>query len=355
LKIDQVQKKIKKENLSSFLFSSRANLFYLSGFSSTFAFALLTPDEKYFLTDSRYFHGAEKKLKDWKVLRLGDGDKKPLEHLIEILEEIGGGLIGFEEDKITVSFYKKLKENLKSQLKGFSGFLNEFRVSKTRREINLLKSAVEKTDRVFMNILEYIPSARDEMDVRRQIINEIFLQGGSGESFPAIVAFGRNSAVPHHETSHKKIGKNGVLLIDMGMVYNGYCSDFTRTVFIGRVNRELEKIYQIVKEAHLAAVEKVKAGVPVKEVDRAARDIISKYGYGEYFTHSTGHGVGIEIHEPPRISSQSDEILVENSVITIEPGIYIPDKGGIRLENMVVVKKNGCEVLTGTGLDPVVL
>ncbi|WP_457639497.1 M24 family metallopeptidase [Persephonella sp.] len=355
MKIRQIQQKIKDSELTSFLFSSRPNVFYLTGFNSTNAFVLLTEKEKFFITDSRYFEGAKEKLKDWNLILLGEGGKKQLDHLAEILNGLGGQRIGFEEDGVTVSFYKKLQEKLSCRLEGFSGFINEFRASKTEEEINIIKTAVKKTDIVFRKIIEYIPQAKNELDIRRQIINEIFLNGGTGESFPAIVASGENSAVPHHETSDGEIKKDAPLLIDMGMVYRGYCSDFTRTVFIGKVDEEIKKIYSIVKEAHIKAVEAVKAGIPVSEVDRTARKVIEKYGYGEYFIHSTGHGVGIEIHEPPRISVHSEELLPENAVITIEPGIYIPAKGGVRLENIVVARKNGAEVLTETSLDPVVL
>lgn len=175
--------------------------------------------------------------------------------------------------------------------------------------------------------------------------------GGSGESFPAIVASGKNSAVPHYETSDKSIEWNSPLLIDMGLKYKGYCSDFTRTIFLGEVNPKLIDIYKVVEEANLEATEIVKDGIPVKEIDLKAREIISKYGYGEYFLHSTGHGIGIEIHEFPRISHKSNNILIENMVFTIEPGIYIQGLGGVRLENVVVCRKNRGEILTKTPLD----
>ncbi len=352
-KIKQIQNHIKEKGLSSFFFSSKPNVFYLSCFSSTNAFVILTEKEKFFITDSRYYYGAKEKLKDWNIILLGEGGKNQIEHLKEILTDIGGEKIGFEKDKITISFYEKLTDNtnLKEKLVGFENFLSPFRISKTEEEIQIIKEAVEKTDIVFQKVVEYIPSAKSELDIRRMIINFIFEEGGTGESFPAIVASGKNSAIPHYETSNSPIESNTFLLIDMGMVYKGYCSDFTRTLAIGKIDPELEKIYSIVKEAHITATEKVKAGVPVKEVDLAARKVIEKYGYGEFFIHSTGHGVGIEIHEAPRVSKNSEEILQENTVITIEPGIYIPGKGGVRLENIVVARKDRCEVLTKTPLE----
>ncbi len=352
MKLLEIQAKIKEKGIDGFLFSSKPSVFYLSRFYSTNAYVLLTESKKLFMTDSRYYEGAKDKLKDWEVILLGKKNKKQIEELSDIINEMEIKKLGFEEDRTTVSFYRKLKEAVTAELVGFSGFLNPFRVSKTEEEIEIIRKAVEKTDRVFAYILNKIPQAKDELDLRRMIINQIFLEGGEGESFPSIVASGKNSAVPHHETSHTTIEKNQPVLIDMGMVYRGYCSDFTRTVFYGKVDRELEKIYHIVKEAHLTAVEKVKAGVPVREIDLAARKVIEKYGYGDYFLHSTGHGVGIEIHEPPRVSHLSEEILVENAVITIEPGIYIPGKYGVRLENVVVVRKNSCETLTKTPLQP---
>ena len=362
MKINEIIKKIKEKNLDSFFVSSRANVFYLSHFRSSNAFILITQNGKFFITDSRYFEAAKESLKDWQVIQLGEKNKNQIEHLREILNGYGGKRVGFEEDRTTIAFYKKLvnkegskEKRLSCELVGFSGFFDDFRISKTEKEIQIIREAVKRTDTVYKKIVPLIPSAKDELDMRRIIINEIFLQGGTGESFPAIVAAGKNSAIPHHETSHTPIEKNSPVLIDMGMVYEGYCSDFTRVVFYGEVDPEIRKIYQIVKEAHLIAVEKVKAGVPVSEVDKAARDVIKKYGYGEYFLHSTGHGVGIEIHEPPRISEKSDEVLQENTVITIEPGIYLPHKGGVRLENIVVVKKRGAEVLTKTPLNEIII
>ncbi len=362
MKIKEVIKKIKEKNLDSFFVSSRANVFYLSHFRSSNAFILITQSEKFFITDSRYFEAAKEILKGWNVIQLGEKNKNQIDHLRQILNEYGGKKVGFEEDRTTIAFYKKLvneegdkNKRLYCELIGFSGFFDQFRVSKTEEEIQIIKEAVKRTDRVFENILPLIPSAKNELDLRRMIINEIFLQGGTGESFPAIVAAGKNSAVPHHETSHSPLEKNSPVLIDMGMVYKGYCSDFTRVVFFGKVDPEIKKIYQIVKEAHLTAVEKVKAGIPVSEIDKAARDVIKKQGYGDYFLHSTGHGVGIEIHESPRISEKSDEILQENTVITIEPGIYIPHKGGVRLENIVIARKDGVEVLTETPLEELLI
>lgn len=349
--IKKVQEKLNKENLDGFLFSSKANVFYLSRFNSTNAYVIITQNGKFFFTDARYYEGAKEKLKDWNVILL----KEKLNQLVEFIKDSNFKRLGFEKDKWTLSFYDRfVKENsLEDILIGYEGFLDDIRIIKTEEEINIIRQAVHKIDKVFEKIVLQIKEAKTELDLRRKIINAIFEEGGTSESFPTIVASGKASAVPHWETSGNPIIWNNLLLIDMGLIYKGYCSDFTRTLFLGNVDKELEKIYEIVKEAHIEATNKVKEGVPIKEIDLAARKVIEKYDYGDYFIHSTGHGIGVEIHEPPRIYKNVEDELKENMVFTIEPGIYIPNKGGVRLENIVVCKKDGVEVLTQTPLDKI--
>lgn len=351
LKIDQIKEKLKKEGLDAFLFNSYSNVFYLSRFSSSNAYVILTDKEVYFLTDARYYENAKEKLKDFIVVELKNG----LKGLKEFINDLNIKNLGFEKDKITLSFYEKLKENLKPTLIGYEGFLNEFRVSKTEEEIQIIKQAAHKIDNVYKKLLPWIKENLNqnikELSVRRKVIDLIFEEGGTSESFPTIVATGKHSAIPHWETSEEPILKDAPLLIDMGLKYKGYCSDFTRTLYLGNLDQRFEKIYNIVKEAHIEATSVVKAGIPIKEIDLAARKVIEKYGYGDYFTHSTGHGIGIDIHEEPRIYKDNEEILQENTVFTIEPGIYIPNWGGIRLENIVVARKDGVEVLTQTPLE----
>ncbi|WP_297889839.1 Xaa-Pro peptidase family protein [Sulfurihydrogenibium sp.] len=349
-KLDQIRQKLSKEGLDAFLFSSYSNIFYLSRFSSSNAYIILTQKDIYFLTDARYYQNAKEKLTSFTVVELKNG----LKGLKQFINDLNIKNLGFEKDKITLSFYEKLKEGITPSLYGYEGFLNEFRISKTEEEIEIIKQAVIKIDNVFKKVIpwieENINNNLTEISVRRKIIDLIFEEGGTSESFPTIVASGKHSAIPHWETSNELIQKNAPLLIDMGLKYQGYCSDFTRTLYIGNPDEKFKEIYNIVKEAHIAATQKVKAGVPIKEIDFAARQVIEKSGYGEYFTHSTGHGIGIDIHEEPRIYKDNEEILQENTVFTIEPGIYIPGYGGVRLENIVVARKNGVEILTETPL-----
>lgn len=349
--INKAQKKLKDSGVDCFLFTSLSNVFYLSGFSSSNGYVILFEDEGYYITDGRYYENAKIKVKGLKVLLISK-DKKLKDIFLEIFSDKKVKCVGFEKDKITLSSYEKLKEDLSDYtLLGYTGFLDKIRMVKTEEEINIIKEATEKTDRIFVKLIENIKSFDTEISIRRKIVDLIFEENGSSESFPSIVATGKNSAIPHWETSFQKIEYNAPLLIDMGMRFRGYCSDFTRTIFLGKVDTKLEKIYNVVKEAHLEAVSIVKPGIKIKDIDKKARSIIERYGYGEYFIHSTGHGIGIDIHEEPRIYQDNDEELLENTVFTVEPGIYIPNLGGVRLENIVVARKSGAEVLTKIPLD----
>jgi Xaa-Pro aminopeptidase/Xaa-Pro dipeptidase len=354
-------KKISAEGLDCFLFSSQPSVFYLSRFRSSHAYAILTAEGgRYLLTDSRYILKAQKELqpKGWETVLL----KAPLfENIAKTLSDIGCKRVGVEGDRIKLQFFERLKcAVLKFSIRPvpIEGFLDTFRMVKDDEEIALIERAVEITDEVFSELVKFLKKNKTrleelkERDIRSFILCEYLKRGAEGESFPSIVAAGENSAVPHHETGDTPLRNNEPLLIDTGCVYKGYCSDFTRVVFFGNPAKELLKIYEVVKEAHLRALEAVKPGRPVGEVDLAARKYIESKGYGEFFTHSTGHGVGIEIHEPPRVYKDEKTPMVEGMVFTIEPGIYIPDLGGVRLENIVVVTKEGAKVLQKTPLEP---
>ncbi|BDQ05056.1 MAG: Xaa-Pro dipeptidase [Candidatus Dojkabacteria bacterium] len=346
-----IKNKISKEGLDAFLFNSESNVFYLSKFSSTYAFIVITPSNQYFLTDARYYENAKAKLQEFEVVQLQQGTKG----LKLFLNDLGIKTLGFEKDRVTLDFYENLKEGLQAELLGYTKFLEEFRTVKTEEEIQIIRTAVHKIDDIYSGLIEWLRSndisRLTESMVRRKLVDLILQEGGSGESFPSIVATGSNSAIPHWETADQHVLSDAPLLIDTGLKYKGYCSDFTRTIYFGSPTKQFEEIYKIVKEANIAATSCVKAGVSVSEIDLAARHVIESYGYGQHFIHSTGHGIGIDIHEHPRVHKDENAVLPENTVITIEPGIYIPGYGGVRLENVVVVRKDSAEVLTRTSLD----
>ncbi|WP_448588620.1 M24 family metallopeptidase [Thermocrinis sp.] len=345
----EVRKLLEEHKLDGFLFSSQANVLYLSGFRSSNAHVLATRDKFFLFTDSRYYERAKQELKDgWEVVLI-----KSMKKVKETIRKQGLKVVGFEKDRVSCTF----KESLRSKgivWRGFSNFMGKIRAIKREEEINLMKEGVRRSDKIYKELLNFIKPGMSELEVRAFIVSKALSLGALGESFPAIVAFGEGSSVPHWETSQRRIGEKGPLLIDMGLLYKYYCTDFTRTVFLGKADEEFKKVYQTVKDAHLYALEKVKVGTPIGDVDRTAREYIKKKGYGKYFSHSTGHGVGIEIHEFPRVYYKGKDAstpIEEGMVFTVEPGIYLPGKFGVRLENMVVVKGGVAEVFSTISLE----
>ncbi len=352
-RIEAVQNLIKSRDLDAFLFSSQPNVFYLSGFRSTHAYVVLSETARHLLTDGRYIEKAKNQLRDWDVVLI---EGKALRFIKAFLREKGYYRVGFESDRVTCEFRKGLRS---TRIKWFgeSGFLRDIRVLKSKEEIDTMREGVKKSDSIYRRILDSIRPGLTELEVRRMIVDGIFSVGSTGESFPAIVASGQGSAVPHWETSTAEI-RRGPLLIDMGLMWKGYCTDFTRTIYLGKPDEEFLKVYTAVRDAHLFALEKVRAGNTLGEVDRAARDHIEKKGYGEFFTHSTGHGIGIEIHEYPRVYHKGEDakrVIEEGMVFTVEPGIYLPGRFGVRLENIVAVVNGRGEPLSEVSLDLVTL
>ncbi len=354
MKLQEAQELVEREELDAFLFSSQPSVFYLSGFRSTHAYVVLGKDFKALLTDGRYFEKAKAQLPDWEVVLIKG---QPSRFLKRFLREKGFKKVGFESDRVSCEMRKSLRSTAIKWVPK-AGFLNELRAVKTREELGILKEAVKKTDAIYRDLLKKIKTGMREFEVRRLIVNGIFEQGASGESFPAIVASGDGSAIPHWETSDREIRGNEPLLIDMGLVWRGYCSDFTRTLFLGKADEEFKKVYTVVRDAHLFALEEVKVGNEIGNVDRRAREHIKKKGFGKFFTHSTGHGVGVEIHEFPRVyykGKDAKRVIEEGMVFTIEPGIYLPGKFGVRLENIVAVVDGRGEPLSEVSLDLVEL
>jgi Xaa-Pro aminopeptidase/Xaa-Pro dipeptidase len=354
MKVREVQELISKEGLDAFLFSSQANVFYLSGFRSTHAYVILTPGSRYLLTDGRYYEKARKLLSDWEVVLLKG---RTVRFIKSFLREIGAVRVGYESDRVSCDLRRALRST-KIRWVGYSNFLKDLRAVKTREEIGKMREGVRRSDRIFRDLLEFVRPGLTELEVRRFIVDRIFREGSPGESFPAIVASGEGSAVPHWETSNRKIKHGEPLLIDMGLVWEGYCTDFTRTLFLGKPDPEFLRVYTVVRDAHLFALEKVRTGNRIGDVDRAAREYISKKRLGKFFTHSTGHGIGVEIHEYPRVywkGEDADRPIEEGMVFTVEPGLYLPGKFGVRLENIVAVVNGRGEPLSSVDLELITL
>jgi Xaa-Pro aminopeptidase/Xaa-Pro dipeptidase len=357
-KLEWIRNFIIENNLSAFLFTSPSNIFYLTRFRSSNAFVIFTPEENFFITDARYFERAEKELKDWKVVLIKENTYSFLKKFIKGLKP---DTVGFEKEGITYELKEKLR--IKGvKFKGFSRVLNDLRMIKDEEEIKILKEGVKKTDEIYrylINVLagfdSYERERLTELRLRGFLVSKIFEIEAEGESFPAIIASGKNSSIPHWETSKNKIKKNAPLLIDMGIIWKGYCTDFTRTLHLGRPSSEFKKMYEIVKTAWYKGFEKAKRGIPFSEIDRTIREYFESKGVAKFFSHATGHGIGVEIHEPPRIyyqvNNKNNEIIEDGMVFTIEPGLYFPNRFGIRLENMVFIEKGRGEIYSEESLE----
>lgn len=337
-----------------YLVSDLKNIEYLTGFTGSYARLLVDGGISYFISDSRYEEYARGILPDTVRFVLQKEDPHLL--LRSILEEGGRKSLYLEEHSLQLSEYLRLKAKLRGvRLLPGGDEVNGIRIVKDPEEIRILREAAQITDRCFEQLIDLVRPGMTEWEIAVEI--ELFYRrnGCRKTSFDTIVASGKGSSMPHYQTSMKKRVKKGdVLLIDMGCEYRGYNSDLTRTVFVGSITPFFEKIYLTVLSAQLAACEAVKPGVATGRLDAIAREIIESEGHGERFGHSLGHGVGMEVHELPAVKS-GDFRLRKNMAITIEPGIYIPGRGGVRIEDMVLVTERGRELLTRSSKDIIVI
>jgi Xaa-Pro aminopeptidase len=334
------------------LVSQPQNRRYLSGFTATdhdigeSSGVLLIParGEGLLLTDFRYRLQAEQEVPHLQVRLYPRGLTSLLKSL---LVKYDIAKLAFESDYMLHSTHRAMKDAFRKKgisLVPVAGMIEKMRTIKDTEEIARIRESVSLNERVFQDIFPTITSSHTEIDIALALEQRMRVLGASGASFNTIVAAGENSALPHAVPQPSRIGAAGPLTIDMGLILDGYCSDMTRTLIPGkRVTKKYQDIHRIVRQAQLAGMAAIKAGVRGREVDKAARSVIAAAGYGDYFGHSLGHGVGLAVHEAPRLSTRSKDTLQAGMVVTVEPGIYIPGWGGIRLENMVVVTEEGCE------------
>jgi len=342
------------DHLDALLVTHLPNIRYLCGFTGTAGVLVVRETGSVFFTDGRYTEQARAQVQGARVVI---ASKPPLaaaaEWLVENKGKSGGKKprrLGIESDHLTVAGRTQLASLLRSdfRLRETRGLVERARMVKDAEEIALLRAAVALGASLFERALEVIGPGVRESEVAAEMEYAARRAGAEEMSFPTIIAAGMRSALPHGRASRAEIPSRGFVVCDFGVILTGYCSDRTRTVHVGRPTGEARWVYEAVREAQAAAIESVRAGVSVAAVDQAARKVLKQKRLARHFTHSTGHGVGLEIHEPPRIAAGQPEILRPGMVITIEPGVYIAGSGGVRIEDMVVVTEQGCEVLTPT-------
>jgi Xaa-Pro aminopeptidase len=347
-RISQLQKIIQKENLDLLLVTSLSNVRYLSGYSGTNGLILISPRESLFLTDFRYKSQASEQVKYSKIV-IAERELILSLPTLSLLKPKRLKL-GFEQNHVSCGTYRKSKTLLPNcLLVPTENLVESISVKKEQNEIDKIKKAVRITDQVFSEILDFIKPKVKEQDLAAEIEYKFKKYGSSTPFFETIVASGKRSALPHGVASSKRIEKGDLVTLDMGAVYDGYTADMTRTVVVGKANKRQKEVYNIVLKAQKQAISKVKPKIKACDLDKVARDFLKKAGYEKYFGHGLGHGIGLLIHDNPTINPTSQQVLEPGMVITIEPGIYIPNWGGVRIEDDVLVIKKGCEVLTKAG------
>lgn len=336
---------------------SEKNRFYFTEFASTFGYLVLFPENKsVFITDPRYYEMAQSLAMDGVEVRQIANGASVGSMLADLLNEKNVKTLGFEDTELTVSDYLSLKEQLEGfELLAVGKYINFVRSFKTAQEIEYIKKAQSITDVAFAAILGFIRPGVTEREIAIELEYQMNKNGAEGLAFDTIIASGINSSKPHAHPTDKVIELGDPVTMDFGARYHGYCSDMTRTVFVGEPDDELRKIYNIVALAQSMGINSAYTGMTGRELDTACREIIKANGYGEYFTHSTGHSLGIDIHETPYASMRSDDVLDANQLITCEPGIYIPKVGGVRIEDMLLFEENGVIDLTTSDKNIIIL
>lgn len=342
LRRDRLRARLAKDGLAALLVFDLKNIRYLTGFSGTTAVVAVLPDEVVLLTDFRYRLRAAAEAPDSRYIEV---ERKVSDLLPEVLAGLDGP-VGIE-DGLSVSRWKSLESSLEGIEHRFAeGHVEQLRRFKGPEELESLRRAGALLAETMASLSERVVVGRSESGIALELEVHARERGSAAPPFDFIVAGGAHGAMPHAEASAALIGSDGLLVVDIGTVVEGYASDMTRTFATGRLDPEKRRIFDVVREAQEKARAIAKAGITCRELDAVARGVIADAGYADYFGHGLGHGVGLEVHEAPRVSQMSEEVLEPAMVVTIEPGIYLPDVGGVRIEDTVLIEEDGIEILT---------
>ncbi|MBX7151886.1 aminopeptidase P family protein [bacterium] len=350
-RIEKLRSRFEKLNVSYFLTIFPPHVHYLTGFTGSNGLCLIGRSSVHFLTDGRYIEQSKQQVQNADIRITGIG-QNIFDKLSECKFLPDKSHVGFESMHISFQSHADLVSKLPScRFLPTQNAIETIARIKDRFEIESLRKAIAITEKTFETIIKEIKPGMTELEIAGRIVWLMRQFGGEREAFETIIAAGARSALPHARPTNAKVQTGEVLLFDFGAVYNGYHADMTRTVVVGRASDLQRRIYGTVKSAVEKAIAAAKPGLPTAEVDRVARSIITEQGYGDYFTHSLGHGIGLEIHEAPLLGRTDTTLLEEGNVVTIEPGIYLPDQFGIRIENDVCITSDGCENLMRLPID----
>lgn len=340
------------DEVQGLLLTSRYSRMYAAEFDIAEGYAVISKTGARYFTDSRYIESAQNNILGFEVV---DYKTDLFGCINQTIKEFGISSIGFEDEYLTVSEWKNLNDRVDANMVPMQKDINAFRASKEPWELDRMIKAQEITDKAFSEVCGRIQEGMTEKALCAELIYCLYKNSAEGLSFDPIVVSGPNSSMPHGVPGDRKLQKGDFITMDFGVLYQGYCSDMTRTVALGYATDEMKKVYQTVLNAQLAGIAISKAGVSGKEIDGAARGVISDAGYGEYFGHGYGHSLGLEIHEDPNCNPRNDQPLPLHAVCSAEPGIYLPGKFGVRIEDVVIMEENGCVDITKSPKNLIIL
>ena len=329
------------------LLTSRYSRHYGAEFDIAEGVAIVTAKGCRYFTDNRYTESAMNNIHNFQVLDVAEG-KGYVNCLNTAIADFGVTTLGYEENYLTVAEFQTFEKGLNAKLVPFHKEISSFRAVKEDWELDIMRKAQDITDKAFAEVLPRIKAGMTELELQAELIYCLYKNGATGLAFDPIVVSGPNTSLPHGVAGERVLREGDFITMDFGALYMGYCADMTRTVALGYATEEMEKIYNTVLEAQLAGLAASKAGVPGKDVDAAARKVITDAGYGPYFGHGYGHSLGLEIHESPSPNSRNDQPMPEGAVASAEPGIYLPGKFGVRIEDTCVYLADGIEILTNS-------
>ena len=351
--LKQIAAKLPEYGIDAMLLNSEPGEYYAVGFHGE-GNVVVTAEKCFYFTDSRYIEAANNLITGAEIAMTGHS-RNYRAMVQEVIDQCHIETLGFEESYLSVADYELWDKGLTARLVPAQKLVNSLRAAKDAEEIALMRKAQEITDRAFDEICKFIQPGMTEQEIAARLQYDMLRFGAEKMSFDPIVVSGPNGSLPHGVPSSKQVQKGEFLTMDFGCKYGGYCSDMTRTVALGEPTGEMKKVYQTVLEAQLAGIAVTRAGVPGKSIDAAARKVIADAGYGEYFGHGYGHSLGIEIHESPNANTREETLLPVGAVVSAEPGIYLPGKFGVRIEDVTILREDGCEILTKSPKDLIIL
>jgi len=333
--------------VDALLLTSRYSRHYCAEFDIAEGVAIVTKAGCRYFTDSRYIESAQNSIQGFEVLEM-NRDNDYIKRINTAIRDFGVSRLGFEENYLSVAEYNYYTENLQAALVPFNRQINGFRSVKEPWELDLMRKAQVITDKAFSDVLSRIKVGQTELELQAELIYCLYKNGSQGLAFNPIVVSGPKTSMPHGVAGDRVIREGEFITMDFGALYQGYCADMTRTVAVGHATEEMKTVYNTVLEAQKAALAISKAGVPGRDIDAAARKVITDAGYGPYFGHGYGHGVGMEVHENPNPNPANADPMPLNAIASAEPGIYIPGKFGVRIEDVTIYREDGIENITAS-------